>query len=74
MALNHLGKFLVRFQALPLQAGFPILEEAPRPRFALVIAQLAIRLFQQVRRVQPFRDCLKLARLAINLQASRSQA
>lgn len=53
MTLNHFGKFLVRLQALPLQAGFPVLEETPRPHLALVIPQLAKRFFQQVCRVQP---------------------
>ena len=43
MTLDHLGKFLVR-----LQAGLPVLEEAPRPSFSPVAPQLAERFFQQV--------------------------
>src|SRR5262249_5691477 len=34
MPIDHLGKLLVRLQALPLEAGLPILEELPRPTLA----------------------------------------
>jgi len=51
---HHLGKFLVRFQGLPLQTYFPVFEETSRPAFALIIPPLTLRLFQQVRRVQLF--------------------
>ena len=53
MTLDHLGKLLIRLQALPLQAGLPVLEEAPRPAFRVVIPQLPKRFFQHIRRVQP---------------------
>ncbi len=48
MTLDHLGEFLVRLQALPLQADLPVIEEAPRPPFPLVAPQLAERFLQQV--------------------------
>ena len=41
MTLYHLGKLFVGFQTLPLQAGLPVLEEAPRPRLAVVVPPLA---------------------------------
>ena len=38
---------------MPLQAGLPVVEEAPRPSFPLVAPQLAEGLLQQVGRVEP---------------------
>src|SRR6266581_1800602 len=52
MSINHLSEFLVGFQALPLQARAPVLEESPRPPFALVVPELAEGLLEQVCRVQ----------------------
>jgi hypothetical protein len=48
MTLYHFSEFLVRLQALPFQAGLPVIEEAPRPSFPLVAPQLAERFLQQV--------------------------
>jgi hypothetical protein len=31
VTVDHLGELLVRFEPLPLEAGPPVLEEAPRP-------------------------------------------
>lgn len=53
MTINHLGEFLVRHKALPLQARAPIVEETPRPGLALVAPQLPEGFFQQISRVQP---------------------
>ena len=53
MSINHLGEFFVRFEPLPLEAGAPVVEEAPRPRFAFVVPQLPEGLLEQVSRVQP---------------------
>ena len=52
MTLDHLGKLLVGFQTLPLQARFPVLEEAPCPCLAAVVPELAERFLQQVGSVQ----------------------
>ena len=56
MTLDHLGELLVRFQTLPLQAGLPVLEETLCPSFPLVALQLAERLLEQVRCVEPLVD------------------
>ncbi len=49
MTLDHLGKFLVRLQPLPSQAGTPLIEEASGP-FALVAPELSEGLFSAGRR------------------------
>ena len=54
MSINHLGEFLVRFESLPLQAGTPVLEESPRPSFAVVVPELTEGLLEQIGRVQAF--------------------
>ena len=40
MPINHFSKPLVGLQALPLQAGAPVLEETPRQGLASVVQQL----------------------------------
>src|SRR6516162_10363975 len=35
MTIDHLGEFLIRWEPLPLEACAPILEETPRPAFAI---------------------------------------
>ena len=52
MAINHIGELLVGRQALPLEARAPVLEETPRPAFALVVPELAEGLLEQVGGVQ----------------------
>ena len=52
MSINHFSEFLVRLQALPLQAGAPVLEEASGPALALVVPKLTKGLFEKVCRVQ----------------------
>ena len=37
MTIDHLSELLVRFEALPLQARAPVVEEAPRPALAFVL-------------------------------------
>jgi hypothetical protein len=54
MSINHLGKFLVRFQALPSQACAPVLEESPCPCVTVVVPELIEDLFEQVGGVQVF--------------------
>ena len=55
---DHCSEFLVGFEALPLQACPPVLEEAPCPALALVLPELtdgprpATGLPEQVRRIQ----------------------
>ena len=53
MPIDHLSKFLVGFEALPLQTCTPVLEEAARPTLALVVPELTKGLPEQVRRIQP---------------------
>lgn len=48
MTLDHFRELLVRLEALPLEAGFPVVEEAPRPTLALVAPQLAEGFLQDV--------------------------
>lgn len=59
MTLDRRGKLLVGLQTLPLQAGFPALEEATCPAFALVVPQLPERLLEQVRGIQTSVRCEK---------------
>ena len=54
MSINHFGKFLVRFQALPFQACAPVLEKLPCPCVTLVVPELIEDLFEQVGDVQVF--------------------
>src|SRR4029077_5594255 len=53
MTINHLGKLLIGLEPLPLEACTPVLEEAPRPAFALVAPQLAEALLEDIGRVEP---------------------
>src|SRR5437870_3662545 len=53
VALNHGGEFLVGPQALPLERGAPVLEEAACPPPAAVVPQLAEGFLEQVGGVQP---------------------
>jgi hypothetical protein len=48
MTIDHFGEFRFRFQTLPLQTRAPVLEEAPRPTFALVVPEWAERFLKQV--------------------------
>jgi len=52
VSFYHVRELLIRLEPLPFQTGTPVLEEAPRPAFALVVPQLAEGLFQQVGGVQ----------------------
>lgn len=52
MTRDHLGEFLIGLEPLPLEAGAPVVEEAPGPAFAFVTPQLAERLLEQVGRVE----------------------
>src|SRR6516165_4687174 len=53
MTIDHLGELLVRLEPLPLEAGAPVLEEAPRPALALVAPQLAETLLEDIGSVEP---------------------
>jgi hypothetical protein len=53
MTINHVGELLVRFEALPLEAGAPVLEEASCPAFFLIAPQLAEGFLQEIRRIEP---------------------
>ena len=45
MTLDHFRKLLAGFQTLPLQAGFPVVEEAPYP--ASLFVKIVVTLFKQ---------------------------
>src|SRR3990170_8670506 len=65
MPIDHLSKFLVGFEALPLQPLSPVLEESPSPALALVVPELTEGLPEQIRRIQAFvRRQQRLERLA----------
>ena len=49
---DHRREFRVGFEALPLQARPPILEEARGPTLALVVPELTEGLPEQIRRIQ----------------------
>src|SRR6516165_5793603 len=53
MTIDHLGELLIRLKPLPLEAGAPIVEEAPRPPLALVAPQLAETLLEDIGSVEP---------------------
>src|SRR5215467_9706396 len=53
VTVDHVGKFLVRFEPLPLEASPPVLEETPRPTFAFIAPQLAKTLLENIGRVEP---------------------
>src|SRR5207248_4290577 len=57
MSIDHLSEFLVGFQALPLQARSPVLEEPPCPALPLIAPQLPEGLLQHIRRVQSLVRC-----------------
>ena len=48
MTLDHFRKLLVRLEALPLAAGFPVVEETSRPALARVAPQLTEGFLQDV--------------------------
>ena len=54
MAVDHCGELSVRFEALPAQPCFPVVEELPGPRLGFVVPQLIKLLAQQIGRIQPF--------------------
>ena len=53
VAVNHIGEAFVGFQALPFETGAPVVEEATRPTFAVVVPQLGEGLFEDIGGVQP---------------------
>jgi len=52
VAIDQVGEALIGFEALPFEAGSPIVEEAPRPGLALIVPQLAEGLFEDIGRVE----------------------
>ncbi len=54
MSIDHFSELLVGLEPLPFERGFSVLEETPRPSFALVAPQLPERLLEQVGSVEPF--------------------
>src|SRR5271157_5815875 len=52
MAIDQVGEALVGPEALPFEAGPPVLEETPRPTLAPVIPELAECLLEDVGRVE----------------------
>ena len=57
MALDHFRELLVGLQALPLEAGLPILEELAHPGFALVIPELPEGFLEQVGGIESLVFC-----------------
>lgn len=53
MTINPLGEFFVKFQAAPLDAVTPILEETPCPALMRAGPKLAEALLEQTGRMQP---------------------
>ena len=47
VAIDHVGEALVGFEALPFEAGAPVVEEALRRAFVLVALELAEALFHR---------------------------
>jgi len=65
MTVNHLSELLIRRKTLPLEAGAPVLKEAPCPTLALVTPQLTEGLLEQVGGMQAFiRGQQRLQRLS----------
>src|SRR6266849_4505494 len=52
VAIDHVGEALVGAEALPFEAGSPIVEEAPRPALAPVVPELAEGLLEDVGSVE----------------------
>jgi hypothetical protein len=48
MIVDHLGKLLVAFQALPFEACPPVFEKSPCLGLTFIIPKLAEALFQQI--------------------------
>ena len=57
MTLDHFRELLVGLQALPLEAGLPILGELARPGFALVIPELPEGFLEQVGGIESLVCC-----------------
>src|SRR5208282_4030304 len=68
VAIDHVGEALVGFEALPFEAGAPVVEEAPRPALAPVIPELAEGLLQDVGGVQPLVGAQQELKRALALQ------
>src|SRR5215467_2436921 len=48
VAVDHIGEALVGSEALPFEAGSPVVEEAPRPALAPVVPELAEGLLEDI--------------------------
>ena len=48
VAIDHVGEALVGPEALPFEAGSPVVEEAPRPTLAPVVPELAEGLLEDI--------------------------
>ena len=48
MALDHVAEALIRLEPLPLEAGAPVVEEAPCPTLVTIVPELAEALLEQV--------------------------
>src|SRR5258708_15926232 len=51
VAINHVGEALVGSEALPFEAGSPVVEEAPRPALPPLVPEFAEDLLEDVGRV-----------------------
>src|SRR5208282_817641 len=57
VAIDHVGEALVGSEALPFEAGAPVVEEAPRPALAPVVPELAEGLLEDVGGVETLVGC-----------------
>ena len=68
MAIDYVGEALVGSEALPFEAGSPVVEETPRPAFPTVVPELAEGLLEDVGRVEALVGCQQNLERALALQ------
>jgi hypothetical protein len=69
VTIDHLGEALAGFETLPFEAGAPVVEEAARPAFAVIVPKLAEGLLQDVGGVQPLVRVQKKRERALALES-----
>src|SRR5712691_5152489 len=68
MPLDHVGKALVRLEALPLQTISPAVEEGTSPDRILVVPELTEGLLEQVGGVEPLVGLEQLLQAGLSLE------
>jgi alpha-D-ribose 1-methylphosphonate 5-triphosphate synthase subunit PhnH len=69
VAIDHAGEALVGFEALPFETGAPVVEEAARPAFAVVVPELAEGFLEDIGGVQPLVGVQKKRERALALES-----